>query len=972
MNYYQKYLKYKIKYLNLLKGGTVPQINCDLLPFENTNINIIYQGRFILKNNDNPDNNYLLNDNYQLEKTQILIKKLLFHTSDLYMLANLNIKLGHDDIPFHVGSLQFNFNIIIGIINYIDYFDDNILTSKDGPKKNVINSFRTYIKNKIFHIDRKTYIFLGISNQNSILNCFSFFNKLHEFLNYILLNEYNQQTFDKLFPNIENIKDFYNIYSNFYKIQNKEAAIKTYLQSSSNIFHDDIKKFESFIKNCNLIDDLIKFKSMFGISLINLILINWIYLRMLRTNLVVGSLSSNLYPINRLNFLENIFQMNEEKIYCYAKQQIELNEEKDINILLLEKIGVPIIPYGQSKYKGNFFSNCVENTMLQLLKILAWKNGTYDVNLLPEGISEDIKNIIKRIDKEPLKIETNEIMDDFVLLLSNIDTNIIYRNNCEYNIASNIENVGNILNYIFNGSTVSGGISNYNDRIFKKINGDTYEYSLKQKDNIIIIDKNSYKINIKIDDGHASIDNKISSIYNLINTYKYLSIIYTFNYTKDDVMNFGKFFINFCKKQNQVIKDYLTNKIINIQNINLKIKNSKDEAGNTCLHIAIIIGNLLKLQEFINKNIVNTNETNNEGKTPMQLALILGQCECFKFFIKKFEDKYGSKNFYKLLDIKKFLKIASTYGHIECIKFLIELGEEKNPNNKDKENCLIITSIYCKIECIIWLLDKGADINYYDKIGNTSLMKASYRGNTKCVKLLIENGANINHANNDGETSLLVASRNGHIECVKLLIEKCANINHANNDGETSLLVASNNHIECVKLLIEKGTNINHANDDGNTSLIIASSNNKIDLVKLLIEKGANINYANNIGDTSIMEVCYRGYIECAKLLIEMGANINHANDYDNTSLIFASMNGRIECAKLLIEKGAYINHVNKSGFSALLYASKNGYSECVKLLIEKNANINQVDKNGKSILSYASENNNIECVKLLKEAGAQ
>ena len=94
---------------------------------------------------------------------------------------------------------------------------------------------------------------------------------------------------------------------------------------------------------------------MFGISLINIILINWIYLRILRTNLVIGSLSSNLYPINRLNFLENIFQMNEEKIYCYARQQKELNKEKDINNLLLEKIGIPIIPYGQSSIRVIIF-----------------------------------------------------------------------------------------------------------------------------------------------------------------------------------------------------------------------------------------------------------------------------------------------------------------------------------------------------------------------------------------------------------------------------------------------------------------------------------------------------------------------------------------------------------------------------------------------------------------------------------------
>ena len=47
--------------------------------------------------------------------------------------------------------------------------------------------FKKYICSKIFFIDIDNNLFLGITNQNSILNCFSFFNKLHEFLNYILM-----------------------------------------------------------------------------------------------------------------------------------------------------------------------------------------------------------------------------------------------------------------------------------------------------------------------------------------------------------------------------------------------------------------------------------------------------------------------------------------------------------------------------------------------------------------------------------------------------------------------------------------------------------------------------------------------------------------------------------------------------------------------------------------------------------------
>ena len=158
MNYYEKYLKYKIKYINLLRGGTVPHIDCDLFPFEKNDINIIYQGRIILKNNEDINKNYLLNDNYQLEKKSISIKPLLFNFYNWTMLANLNVKLGCEFIPFHIGSLQFHFNIIIGIIKYINYPTNAVKLNKIKTKKgnnSITMIFNQYISDRIFS---NTYI----------------------------------------------------------------------------------------------------------------------------------------------------------------------------------------------------------------------------------------------------------------------------------------------------------------------------------------------------------------------------------------------------------------------------------------------------------------------------------------------------------------------------------------------------------------------------------------------------------------------------------------------------------------------------------------------------------------------------------------------------------------------------------------------------------------------------------------------
>ena len=95
-------------------------------------------------------------------------------------------------------------------------------------------------------------------------------------------------------------------------------------------------------------------------------------------------------------------QMNEEKIYCYIKQQEELNDEEDINKLLLQKISVPIVPYGQSTYEGHSFPNCVENTILQLLKILSWKDGIYKIDLLPLNTGRGIVGSDKKVEGDHL------------------------------------------------------------------------------------------------------------------------------------------------------------------------------------------------------------------------------------------------------------------------------------------------------------------------------------------------------------------------------------------------------------------------------------------------------------------------------------------------------------------------------------------------------------------------------------------
>ena len=1048
MNFYQKYIKYKTKYLNLLKGGEVPQIDCDLLPFEKEDINIIYQDRFILQNNEDSDNNYLLNSEYQLKKTKINIEEPLFNIFDISMFANFSIILGCDLIPFHFGSLQFNFNIIIGLLHYLEY-----TIKKSDSLGSQMNDFKTFLISKIFNIkneeknskNQPIYIFLGISNINSILNCFSFFNKLHELLNYLLLNDFNKENFNKenfneLFPNIENIKDFYNIYSFFYdeakdeakkkikakdKAKYKENAIKKYLQSNiNNLLYDDIIKLKKFINNCNIIDKKIKFKLMFGISLINLILINWIYLRIFNTKLVVGSLSQNLYPINKINFLENIFQINEEEIYNYTEEKKQLNFNIfDINIFLLNKIDIPIVDYGISTRNGVSFSNCVENAVLQLLKILSWENNKYNINLLPKEINQSIKNIILKINNESSKKETNEIMDEFVELVSK-DPNINYRDN-GYQIISDIKNVGNVLNFVFNGKTKPGGINDYNNNIFKTINEMFQDYyNLEQKNGIINITKKNYILTLEIRDGHSLINNKNNNIYIFINEYKYLNILYIFLFNRDETIIYSLDFKSFYNCQTIDIQNFLINKIINIFNILLnECENSTDARGNNCLHIACMFSNKVLLNEYLIKNYADINSVNNQGESPLLITSREGDYDCLQLLIKNKADVNKVDNY----GISPLIT-ASLNGYLNCIELLIENNSDINYKDSSGSTSLIIAakngqlkSVELLIEkcadinnfgfkspflaacesgnhdCVKLFIDKGIDVYQVDSENNTALSLVSLssdyksvellinkcldvnavnnngktplilacelqKNNFECVELLIKNGADVNKIDNEGYTALLLQSLNGNFECVKLLIENGADINMVDNKNNTPLLLAARTkNYKCIELLIDKCLDVNVVNNLGNTPLLIASQYSSNKSIKLLIKNGADVDKVDNDGNTSLMLASDSNIFKHIKLLIENGADVNKVNNDGNTSLLLASDIGRFECVELLINSGADVNKANIHGFTPLLKASKNGNYEYIKLLIENGVNIQK-----KLILNIIIEKNYLKCFELL------
>jgi len=270
---------------------------------------------------------------------------------------------------------------------------------------------------------------------------------------------------------------------------------------------------------------------------------SFIYYR-INKPLISYPLFSNLYPINKNNFICNLIGIESEYLYLLInKSDNELSINKKmfysnyIKHLILHLGGFVI------KTEKYSYTNCVENSILEFIKILFWDQTQFEIKLPEENIETEtetlklLRDIFNDINKNLNNItsfyESNEYNKKIDHLFSG-HNNIYYRNNDKtksllyplyaYEMDSTMNNVYNMLCIILNFKTEEelkkylGEINNYNTDITK--------IDITDKDGIIDIYINEYKLyTINIETGHAYLESfeKIG-IFELIE-YDYFNLL---------------------------------------------------------------------------------------------------------------------------------------------------------------------------------------------------------------------------------------------------------------------------------------------------------------------------------------------------------------------------------------------------------------------------------------------------------------
>lgn len=299
-----------------------------------------------------------------------------------------------------------------------------------------------------------------------------------------------------------------------------------------------------------------------------------------------------------------------------------------------------------------------------------------------------------------------------------------------------------------------------------------------------------------------------------------------------------------------------------IDKVDKKLINDSLE-GKTPLIIAV--GNsYIDTAKILIENGANINAVDFEGWSALSYAVNNGDIEIAKLLLEnkaKIKDELliaikspiveSRINMMKLLIDNKAninytdengftpLNIAIESGDMELTKFLIKNGANVNSLMQDGLSLIGYAIAQNNMDLLQILIENGANINNTngDSWANTPLQMASRLGLDNVVRILLTRNVDINAVDMNGNTALHTAALNSQLSIVKLLLEKNPSLDIQNKVGNTALhLAVISGNIDIVGELVLKGANTRIRNNDGKYPRDIARANNSAVIFEVLRE----------------------------------------------------------------------------------------------------------------------------------------
>lgn len=211
---------------------------------------------------------------------------------------------------------------------------------------------------------------------------------------------------------------------------------------------------------------------------------------------------------------------------------------------------------------------------------------------------------------------------------------------------------------------------------------------------------------------------------------------------------------------------------------------TKDEMGNTLLHIAVLQGQFRRVKAILKNRPEYVNSANIFGITPLHYAAIADDQEIAAQLIKS-----GAR-----LNARTKTGITPLYGAVsqgkeEMVGFLISKGAKVNEATDDGAVPLHAVTKKAIAEMLV---AAGAPVKARNKYGFTPLHIAAYYGYVPVADYLLSKGAELESRTDAGWTPLMEAVFCKRKAMVDFLISKGAHVNARTRGGSSPLEIAVN------------------------------------------------------------------------------------------------------------------------------------------------------------------------------------
>ncbi|PRP87832.1 ankyrin repeat protein [Planoprotostelium fungivorum] len=396
------------------------------------------------------------------------------------------------------------------------------------------------------------------------------------------------------------------------------------------------------------------------------------------------------------------------------------------------------------------------------------------------------------------------------------------------------------------------------------------------------------------------------------------------------------------------------------------------DQGYTALHYAVKFENHDALELLLGNDEEDPNIRaspgikNNDGTTPLMLAVSLGQIEMVDHLLREMspEDIFTldekNRSAYDIAVMKNFTEIALHIAHV--------IGSDGGENSG--------------IETPNTFFDSGSDsdsdvesngaeqqrekkngINSFaSKEGNTLLHYACLKGDKeRTFQRLINRGINVDVRNMMSQTPLHLAAKEGQDKCVITLLNHKATVDAADNKKRTPLHYAARyGHKKVVRILLSKGAKM-YDDIKGCNPLHYASRFSKEDCVEAILEKFGRefLDRVDKKGRTAIHFASMKGGASVVKHFIGRGARVDIVDHFGKLALHYSAKNGDNLCSSQIMSSPSastegILDVQDQLGRTPLFIASLAGHAQLVKTFVKYSPDAGIRDTCGRTPLHAA------------------